>query len=101
MPIGILEDVNWECGNHMFSPGEVLVIYTDGVTEAQSEEGKYYGETRLEQVIFNSLQNSKITPLAKDIIETVLTDHQTFLGQNPRSDDTTILILIRENDSDS
>jgi serine phosphatase RsbU (regulator of sigma subunit)/class 3 adenylate cyclase len=98
MPIGILEDVNWECENHMFSPGDVLVIYTDGVTEAQSAEGKYYGEGRLKQVILTSLQNSKLTPLAEDIVEAILTDHHTFRGQNPRSDDTTILVLIRENE---
>jgi serine phosphatase RsbU (regulator of sigma subunit)/class 3 adenylate cyclase len=100
MPIGILEDAKWECGDHKFSPGDVLVIYTDGVTEAQSAEGEYYGEGRLKQVILNSLQKSKYTPLAEDIIETILSDHQTFLGQAPRSDDTTLLVLIRQNESE-
>ncbi len=100
MPIGILEDAKWECGVHKFSPGDVLVIYTDGVTEAQSAEGEYYGVGRLRQVILNSLQKSKYTPLAEDFIETILSDHQTFLGQTPRSDDTTILVLIRQNESE-
>ena len=100
MPIGILEDAKWECGVHKFSPGDVLVIYTDGVTEAQSAEGEYYGVGRLRQVILNSLQKSKYTPLAENFIETILSDHQTFLGQTPRSDDTTLLVLIRQNESE-
>jgi serine phosphatase RsbU (regulator of sigma subunit) len=96
MPIGILERQEWESGSYTFRPGDALIVYTDGVTEAQSQGGEFFGEDRLKQLVTNYMQDSKKILTADRLINTVLVDHQDFLGETPRSDDTTLLVLIRQ-----
>ena len=43
IPIGVLPDASWESGSARFEPGDLLVLYTDGVIEAQVEAGRQFG----------------------------------------------------------
>ena len=71
------------------NPGDSLVIYTDGVTEAEHEE-QQYGETRLEKVITSSLQHEP-----QKIGNLLMADIEEFVGESPQSDDITMMILKR------
>jgi serine phosphatase RsbU (regulator of sigma subunit)/putative methionine-R-sulfoxide reductase with GAF domain len=51
MLIGFLKDVDYEQRQMVLEPGDVLVMYTDGVTEAKNPSGEMFGEERLCQVI--------------------------------------------------
>ena len=51
LPLGILEDTEWERGTVRLAPGDALVLYTDGVTEAQARDGVLFGQDRLLEVI--------------------------------------------------
>ncbi|HEU4388631.1 MAG TPA: PP2C family protein-serine/threonine phosphatase, partial [Blastocatellia bacterium] len=50
-PIGLLPDSTFEMGEVLLQQGEMLVIYSDGITEAESANGEQFGERRLQQIV--------------------------------------------------
>lgn len=70
-----------------YQPGDVLVLYTDGVIEARDTGGTEYGYSRIESLI---LQHNKDS--AKQISEAIIEDVKTFAGQEI-NDDYTVLVL--------
>jgi serine phosphatase RsbU (regulator of sigma subunit) len=89
--LGILENEIWKQGSVVLKPGDVLVHYTDGVTEAQNLEGDLYGAKRLIQCVQANLGCS-----AEDIREALLADIYAFTGHVPQFDDIALVILVRE-----
>ncbi len=72
------------------APGDRIMTYTDGVTEAFAANGDMYGEERLLEVF---TAQAKLP--AQSLIDTVMLDIDKFVGKAPRSDDTTLLVLGR------
>jgi sigma-B regulation protein RsbU (phosphoserine phosphatase) len=68
--------------------GDVLVMYTDGISEAMNRAGQEYGEERLEQVV-RSQQDSTADQILKEIYDDVV----THAGGAPQSDDITMMVL--------
>lgn len=68
--------------------GDVLVLYTDGITEAINEQGDAFGEHRLMQII-----RSHSTLTAAEMIQKIQDDVLLFSGAQPQFDDITLLIL--------
>ncbi|MGB5844293.1 MAG: SpoIIE family protein phosphatase [Anaerolineales bacterium] len=91
MPLGIIEDANWEQGVVIFNPGSLLVAYTDGITEAQNERDQFYGETRLLEAAGSKLRNP-----AKAVQEALVKDIQEFSGRLHQFDDMT-LVVVKKN----
>ena len=50
-PLGLFQDYEFAAGKVQLEPGDTLVLYSDGVTEARSASGEEFGEARLERVI--------------------------------------------------
>lgn len=69
-------------------PGDWVIFYTDGVTEAFNETYEPYGEERLIRVA----SRCRSSP-AQEMIRTIISDIRTFTGSAPQSDDITIIIL--------
>lgn len=90
MALGVMEDATWGQKVVKFSPGDVLLLYTDGVTDAQDARGNYYGEKRLQEVV-----RSKRDCSANAILDEVLTDLQRFTGGMPQQDDITLVVISR------
>lgn len=67
-------------------PGDTIYLYTDGVTEAENEEHKLYGEERLRNTLLTATDK---TP--KEICEIVQNDVIEFAGDAPQSDDITMV----------
>lgn len=84
--VGLLEE--WECtvGDVVLAPGDVLVVYSDGVTEASSDEGEFFGDSRLEATI-RANAHLPAAEMARKIATTV----HTFSGKE-QEDDLTLLI---------
>lgn len=89
--LGVLENETWKQGSVELKPGDVLVHYTDGVTEAQNMEGDLYGVKRLIQCVQANRGRS-----AEEIQEAILADIYNFMGSAPQFDDIALVILVRE-----
>ncbi|MCR4555837.1 MAG: SpoIIE family protein phosphatase [Alphaproteobacteria bacterium] len=86
--LGIMEDVAFQDNKYVLSPGEIIMMYTDGVTEAANNRGEEFDFSRLIDVL---KQHSITTPklLVNDLIVAV----KSFVNEAPQSDDITTLCL--------
>ena len=82
VPLGLLPSVVYETGRRKLSPGEHLILFTDGVTEAENGQGEFFGDERLE------LAAAQAHPF--DAIFAALRD---FCAGVPFSDDCTVFEL--------
>ena len=74
---------------HM-KPGDLLLLYTDGVTEDVNERGEMFGETRLADLLRKHRDES-----AKEITQFILEEVETFSTRSDRSDDKTLVVIRR------
>jgi sigma-B regulation protein RsbU (phosphoserine phosphatase) len=88
MIIGVKENVLFENRSIMLNAGDILLLYTDGVTEASAENGEMFGIERLEQILATTHEE----PL-QNIIEYIYREVLNFSGQKPLSDDITMVAL--------
>lgn len=89
LPLGIM-DLPYREGRTTLQPGDVLVAYSDGVTEQQNSKGEEFGTTRLQNVITQNLDRSAAG--IRDKIEAALS---AFAQGTPAGDDITLLIVKR------
>ena len=90
-PLGILTTAEYEIGETLLQPGEALVIYSDGVSEAANLKGEEFGMERLSTVIRENLKRSASG--LRDKIESSLS---TFTQSAPAGDDIT-LVIVKKN----
>jgi hypothetical protein len=88
IPLGILADAAYQSGAVTLQSGDWLVIFTDGVTEAENAAGEEYGEARLLNVLD---ANSTMTPAL--LMQTVMRNLDQFVGDAPQHDDVTLVLL--------
>ncbi len=91
MTMGILESETWERGEVSLSNGDALVLYTDGVTDAQNERGEFFDEKRLIESGKSAISDETLS--AEDIRNIILKDIHNFIGPAERVDDLTLLVL--------
>jgi serine phosphatase RsbU (regulator of sigma subunit) len=89
-PVGITPDCEYREGWVQIEPGDVLIIYSDGVTESQDEPGEEFGEQRLIEVA-QRYRDRSVAGL-RDRIDEALT---RFVGKARAVDDLTMVILKR------
>ncbi len=90
VPLGILDGVTWEQRVVHLSPGDVLLLYTDGITEAQNAQEAFFDEDRLREFVRASLGRS-----AQDIQDGLIAEVDAFVGDAPQSDDITLMVVVR------
>jgi sigma-B regulation protein RsbU (phosphoserine phosphatase) len=88
LPLGMLGNMSYESKQINLGRDDVLALYTDGVTEAMDKSKQQYSEERLKR----ALKNSLVAP-ARQIKDDILEDVRAFIGQEPPSDDLTLLVL--------
>jgi sigma-B regulation protein RsbU (phosphoserine phosphatase) len=93
MALGVFDDVSWKRGMIQLAPGDALVLYTDGVTEAFNQEASLFDEERLQ----TSVRRSFGRP-AREILDAVMTDVHLFADGALQSDDIALIVLVRERD---
>lgn len=86
--IGYIPDVPFAVRDIELQPGEIVAVYSDGVTEAESEKTDFYGEERLEAALGRHYQQDGAT-----IVQEVLQELEAFRGSAHRSDDTTLVVI--------
>ena len=90
LPIGLMQDATYEEETVNFRPGDVLVIYSDGITESVNGQDDEFGETRLIEVVRNNL-NRSVSGI-RDRIDEALS---RFVGTTAPVDDMTLMIIKR------
>jgi phosphoserine phosphatase RsbU/P len=88
--VGLLPGASYEEAQLTLEVGDLLFIFSDGVTEAMNERFEEFGEARLLEV----LHASRDLP-AGQIVEAVTRAVTAFTGEAPVSDDITMLVLVR------
>ncbi len=91
MALGVMGDVVWGQKVIRLLPGDLLLLYTDGITEAQDRMGRFYGEQRLQNVL-RSLGGRS----AQEVMEAVLEDLARFTGGAAQQDDVTMIVIRRK-----
>ena len=89
--IGLLDEPDYEERSVMLDRGDLLVMYTDGVTEAINKSEEMFSEKRLRAVI----EESYALPAA-EIVGTIRRAVESFCGDEPQFDDITIMVLKAE-----
>ena len=87
---GAIDDYQFTQESIQLEPGDTLLLYTDGVTEAIDTDEKEYGEARLEKLLAQSCKLS-----CQEIVDNVKADVKAFAGEAEQSDDITLLALKR------
>jgi len=104
MALGVLDGSQIDERVVQIEPGDYLVFYTDGVTEAFSPEGDMYGEERLEATIRGEADwvtdlNSETTfGTAGEMLEAIDDSVCVFVGDSLPYDDLTLMVLRRLSD---
>ncbi len=85
--VGLVEDAQFRDATVGVKPGDLLVLYTDGVTEAAGEAGEQLGEERLARVAEQHLSEP-----ASEILQAMRRELDRHLNGRPSGDDATIVI---------
>jgi sigma-B regulation protein RsbU (phosphoserine phosphatase) len=88
MIVGLMDGAQYQTASHTIAPGEGLMIYTDGVTEAMDPKEDFYGEERLEAL----LRTHGALP-AEALVKRLMASVQEFAGGAEQSDDITVLTM--------
>jgi len=86
--LGIKPQVTFEQVTTSLQPGDILVLYTDGVTEAENAGGEFFGEEQLEKLVRRCTGLS-----AEEIINAILQQIRTFSGHHHFKDDISLVVL--------
>lgn len=90
-PLGLIEDEPYETGDTSLREGDTLVLYTDGITEAENPDEEEFGERRLEQVC---VRNREL-PLG-GLAAALEVELEAFANGVPFADDRTVVMVRRE-----
>lgn len=88
--LGFMDTFKYEEEIYLMKKGDVLLIYSDGLTEAMNSSEEEFGEDRLQQLVQNSL-----TLKAEEIINRTISEIRKFAGDTPQMDDMTIMVIKR------
>jgi sigma-B regulation protein RsbU (phosphoserine phosphatase) len=69
------------------TPGDILFMYTDGLTEGKNTEGEMYGKKRVRKAVQAALAQGP-----KAVIESLMTEFQAHNGSKPLDDDVTLAV---------
>ncbi|MEJ2352571.1 MAG: SpoIIE family protein phosphatase [Anaerolineales bacterium] len=90
MPLGIEEETPYEQRHITCAPGDCLLLYTDGVTDAVNDEEEHYSLARLQSF---GRDNHRASP--QEIITNLDSELLNFVGDTPQFDDITVVIAKR------
>ena len=89
--LGAFEEITLRDDRLDLAPGDVLVLYTDGVTDALNADGEEFGEDRLLDVVKASARGS-----AQEIMWALTGALAGFIGDTEQADDVTCVVIKRD-----
>lgn len=88
VPLGVMRNAHYEPGETTLMSGDLLLIFTDGLVEAEDDKEEEYGEFRMLATVES---HSKST--ATGVLQSVIASADEFVGSAPQHDDITCLVL--------
>jgi sigma-B regulation protein RsbU (phosphoserine phosphatase) len=85
LPLGIDAGETYADHEAVLAPGDVLILYTDGITEARNPQGDMFGEERLDAA-------AVCRGSAQSTLDAILSTLDRFRGNRPMGDDSTLLV---------
>jgi AraC-like DNA-binding protein len=86
--VGIFSDAQFITATFQLQIGDVLIGYTDGITEAQDRKGELWGQERFEQVL-----SSCGCRQPKELMDRILGEVSAYAGGQPQRDDMTLVVM--------
>ena len=91
LPIGIMDSFEFEESEFKFSPGDTLIMFSDGLIETRNSRNQQFGTERLMKIL---RQNAHLSP--KELGSVLLNHIRQFAQSNNFSDDMTVMIIQRD-----
>src|SRR6185503_10176310 len=88
VPVGLLPEASFQIEERQLSPGDRIVVYTDGVTEAQSPDHEFFGRKRLRDIVQAHAGDSCV-----DLHNFIMGELRGFIHTAPQADDITAVVL--------
>ncbi len=88
VPLGLMPGARYECEQATLAPGDLLLVFTDGLVEAEDDNEEEYGEFRMLTTL-----NTHSTGSAGEILQKLMASADRFVGSAPQHDDITCLVL--------
>jgi serine phosphatase RsbU (regulator of sigma subunit) len=88
LPLGIQPEAKYESASVALAPGDWLIIFTDGLVEAENARQEEYGETRLLSVI-----SAAAASAPGEMLKRLMSELDLFVGSTPQHDDVTCLLI--------
>ncbi len=87
-PLGMLEEAAYSVNETLLEPGDQLILYTDGVTEARNAAGEFFGARRLRETILANAGRD-----CRAVLDAVRAALDAFIAGAPQQDDLTLAVL--------
>ncbi|MBN1656940.1 MAG: SpoIIE family protein phosphatase [Anaerolineae bacterium] len=91
MALGVVPAATWQEERLRLAPGDTLLLYTDGVVDAQGKDEQPFGVERL----LKAVQSDRNRPAAA-LLDAILSEIHHFVGEAPQFDDLTLVVLGRD-----
>jgi len=91
LPLGIMAEATYQPAGVVIAPGDWVVIFTDGLVEAENAHQEEYGEARLLSAI-----NAGAATTPGEMLKRLMAEVDLFVGNTPQHDDVTCLLLKAE-----
>jgi sigma-B regulation protein RsbU (phosphoserine phosphatase) len=88
LAMGIIPDSTYEEGQIQLHPGEIIVIYSDGVTEADNELEEMFGDKRLQEIVRQNKDSN-----SRQIIDKIYQGVREFIVPKMQEDDITLVVI--------
>ena len=89
LPLGVVEDIQYDELEEQLKTGDILLFYTDGIPEAMNEKKELFGFERLE----TTMKEMNTEASCKEILEKLLDAARSFAGTAPQHDDMTVVVV--------
>jgi sigma-B regulation protein RsbU (phosphoserine phosphatase) len=86
--LGVLPDARYEERPIALQPGDVLLLYTDGISEAESPQGEQFGTRRLEECLKSHREGS-----ANEILKAIVDTTMAWAAEKGVNDDLTLVVV--------
>lgn len=89
--MGIEANSTWSTDTVAIEPGDILVLYTDGIPDARDKDGDFFNDEAIIEIVRENIGRA-----AHEIQSSIINEVQNFSADTPQDDDITLMVLVRD-----